>query len=172
MKSKNWICRTWAAVMVDGVVRCVVEDVPGEGSGHRFGEVGGAKTYKMAAYDPPETGPEKHPDDDCDGPEGCYPGHPCPRCQVGAVEYWHRHEAGKTQRIYRPCNEKVRIVGRTNAADYCTHSRGHKTLEEARRCAKRGGWPLIQVFDGNWHRLEIVPSGNGEQAALFGGSHA
>jgi len=163
--------------MVDNVVRCEIRDTDRDTAVKAMlGEIEGVKCWRIADVEHIEPGPQDDGDGKvyCDGPEQCYPGHPCPRCQVTAVKYWHRHEAGKTQRVYKPCNEKIKIPGRCNSEDYCTHRKGHATMEEAQRCAKRGKWTHIRVYDGNWHPIDLVdafaPAPG--QVEMFGGPHA
>lgn len=158
--TNDTLTRIRGARMVDGVIRAEVMDGPHTSLAQWFASDGEFHAWMIVAL--PE---ERDIDDDCDGPDHCYPGHPCPKCQVRAVEYWYKVDRQAQERIYKA--RKPYPPGTLYSFScWCPHKKGHPTLDKARRCAKKHGFPFVVLLDGNGKQLGEWPADESPQ--LFG----
>ncbi len=144
--------RFWGAVLVDGQPRAEVRDVFDL---DEYKEISHERVkpefrwFRVCALDYLE-------DTNCLGP--CVPGNPCRACVQEAVMWWYTHAERTAERKWKAASLHARDRADIcwDAADYCPCKNGHGSELQARRCAKKREFPLIQETDGHGKPLRWI----------------
>lgn len=150
--------RVWGSAMHDGQPRCEIRDVEKYTVGD--GEANFRPSRAMVIDEHTEMGRDTESKRDCDGPAKCYPGHPCPGCQVSAVQWWYEWDRRNDERKWRATRETTDTKG-WKLSDWCPHENGHVTEASARRCAAKLGFPRVVEMNGHGERFRWVEVGVG-----------
>jgi len=89
--------------------------------------------------------------EDCDPVVPCRPGKPCTKCQKVARSWWNAWEDKENDRYWQGSNEPEGFKG-WSLSHWCSHR--HRKKEAALKCAKKGGFARIILFNGHGKRLD------------------